>query len=1131
MLRITFSNHAEQLRDIMLDRLAQAPGSPFHADEIIIPSAAMRRWVDLAITDRFGICSNVRFSFLARWLWTKIGTLLPGESAQLLSSPVMTWKLVALFEDAALIAKHPRLQAYLTRADAVMRYDFAARTAALLQQYTTYRPDWIEQWDRAELAAIADSSAALQEDRQEDQQWQAALWQRMLGDAGREQQTLSPALLQALEASVLRQPASASPATFHVFCLPMTPPVHMAALRALGRHAEIVLYCLNPCRQYWFESVDRQRLPYLAQQADVQQPAVGNRLLAAWGTQARAQIDLLLGADATALVDGNGFRPAAAATLLGQLQDAMLDLHDLAPASIRLGPADRSIECHVCHSLTRELEVLQDQLLVLFAMPNPPLPSQVLVVTPNLEDAAALIDTVFGSVPFNRRIPYTITGRAASHTNVVARGLIDLLALANSRVTAGAVFALLQQPVIGRRFGFDAPALALIHAWLDQSGIRWGLDAAHRARAGLPETDDCTFEDGMNRLFLGYALPATATVPFAGRVSGANIEGGDAAVLGRFWQCMQAIRALQQGLGSSRPAQAWHPYLSGVLDTFFAPDDDAIEQLAQVREGLRELHDQFRLAGVGSGVGDRVGDAVGAGIGVDVVRTALAALLDESARGGVPTGTVTFAGMSSLRNLPYRIVCAIGLNDGAFPGTDRALEFDLMPVAPRRGDRQRGSDDRNLFLDLILAARDRLYLSYTGRGVRDNAAMPPSVLVADLLDYLVPAIATDANDGKSLGAARARLLVQHPLQPFSLVYFSAEARAEAGSDSRLISANDDYCSALQHALASPVIAVSAGTNMAQDLDDDNAADAVIDTMQNFFSEQLALPDPEWHEVSLDQLRKFFGNPCRYLLNERLGLRIAAEDALLRDDEAFLPGWEDNKALAKRLLPLFEARTPVDDIAAVARAGNELPPGPMGDSALESTLHDLQAFVHNVGQASAEPCLPPHQVQLRFDLDGEPWRLSGAFGNLRASGLVRSRFDAVRTTDYLTGWIEHLMLNASLPVGVTAQTIWIGSDKQYCLNPCEDASAILGELLRLYRQGLRAPLHFFPKTAWEYIITDDLGRASNKWHNRFKPAFGEDQDVSYQLALRGIDDPLDDAFVTNAKIVFGPLLLCLAKTPE
>ncbi|GAA4015866.1 exodeoxyribonuclease V subunit gamma [Actimicrobium antarcticum] len=1100
MLQITFSNRLESLLDTLLTALQATPPSVFRTDQIIIPSAAMQRKVDLAMTDRYGISANIRFSFLAQWIWEQIGAVLPIDRSAQMTPPVLAWRLLAIFNDSSFTDQHPRLSGWLAVADPVMRFDLATRTAALLDQYTTYRADWIEQWSQGTLVALPDASPA----QIQDQAWQAALWQRVLHDLGAQQQHLTPALLRDLKAAITTEHNAS--ATIHLLCLPTIAPIYLDALRELGRATNLHLYVLNPCREYWFDIVDQKRLTYLAVQGDTQHHDSGNRLLGAWGKQTQAQIDLLFDADIHAIIDDARFVTAPGDTLLAHVQNAVLDLTEL-PA-IELAETDRSIEFHACHSLTRELEVLQDQLLALFAGQQPPLPCDILVVTPNIEDAAALIDTVFGSVPFARRIPYTITGRAASTTNPAAGALLGLLALTTSRITASAVFALLQQPIIGRRFDFGPDELDVIHTWLDQSGIRWGLDAT-----ALPGAARCSFDEGLHRLFLGYALPSTVAQPFGGRVPGANIEGGDAEILGRFWLCMQDIRTLQRELGQPRAAADWLPLLGGVLDTFLAPDNAQLDDLDQVRASLRVLNDQLRHAEVAGSISE------------DVLRAALTALLDESARGGVPTGSVTFAGMSSLRNLPFRIVCAIGLNDGAFPTTNRPAEFDLMPLAPRRGDRQRGSDDRNLFLDLILCARSRLYLSFTGRGIRDNAALPPSVLVADLLDYLIPAIATDANSTAALAAARKRLLVTHPLQPFSTKYFVDDK----DKDARLTSANEDYCAALQHALATPVSTATVTDQAGESADEsdhesnDESDDDAPSTSLPFFDTALPPPGEEWRTVSVDQLKNFFNNPCRYLLQNRLGLRLREDDATLKDDEPFLPDWLGNQELASRMLPLFEQGMALPDITAMARAGIELPPGPMGDKALQDALGSLQQFADNVAMASTETCLPPHQVRLDFAIDGEDWQLTGAFSDLRPGGLVRSRCDAVRATDYLAGWIDHLVLNARLPAGVSGTTTWISLDGQYQLTPCGTAADTLANMVRLYRQGLSAPLHFFPKSAWAYTLDDAIAGAVKKWFSTSFHEFGEDRHVAYRLALRGVADPLDSAFEDATHAVFGPIM--------
>ena len=122
----------------------------------------------------------------------------------------------------------------------------------------------------------------------------------------------------------------------------------------------------------------------------------------------------------------------------------------------------------------------------------------------------------------------------------------------------------------------------------------------------------------------------------------------------------------------------------------------------------------------------------------------------------MPWGGVTFSSLTSLRGLPYRVVCLLGMDDGMLPSLARADEFDLMAKFGKLGDRQRRDDERNLFLDLLLSARDRLLIAYTGRSIRDNAALPPAALIDELLDYLAESAAgAHASPGELAEAARA----------------------------------------------------------------------------------------------------------------------------------------------------------------------------------------------------------------------------------------------------------------------------------------------------------------------------------------------------------------------------------------
>lgn len=660
MLNIQFANRFETLSDLLVERMQSVVGSVFSEEQVIVPSAAVKRRLTLELARRHGICANVRFSYLARWLWQQIGRVVPGvldESP--FDASVLGWRVYVAFGDAEWTRPHRRLSAYLERSDPVMRLELAMRVAGLFDQYITYRPEWLAAWSRSEVVDLGSSDASTQA----DQDWQAALWRRLSQEVGAAERHPLNAFVQALDDHAGDASAwSALPPCVHVFCLPTMPPLHLGLLQSLARRIEVHVYALNPCREYWFEVVDHRRLAYLAARGKAEHHEVGHRLLAAWGQQTQSQLTLLVDAVGETAIDDARFDESPGDSRLSRLQNSILDMADLAPGSMvpsSLSGSDRSIEVHVCHSLTREIEVLQDRLLALFAEPAAPALGDVLVVTPDLDAAAPLIDAVFGTAPRDRFIPYTVTGRARSDINAAARVLLDLLSLVTSRFSVSNVFGLLQQPMVARRFGLDADDLEQVRTWLQDAGVHWALDAEHRGSLGVPAVARHSFADGLDRLFLGYALPSRLEAPFDDRMPAGDAEGSNALALGALWCFIDALATLQRQVSTPQPATVWPGLLADALGNFTTPRDNELENVREVHAVLEELGSQWQRSELTEP------------LPVDVVRTTLAQGLDDPARGGVPTGMVTFSSMSSLRNVPFKIVCAIGLNDGAFPTSAR----------------------------------------------------------------------------------------------------------------------------------------------------------------------------------------------------------------------------------------------------------------------------------------------------------------------------------------------------------------------------------------------------------------------------------------------------------------------------
>jgi exodeoxyribonuclease V gamma subunit len=1103
MLSIVFSNRFENLLAALLERLGAERGGPFARHQVLVPGSAARRAIELAIAEREGICANVDFAYLGEWLWAQAGKLVEVAARPPYSPAVLTWRIFVCLA-GNWMAAHPRLDAYCRKADARMRHELAERLARLFDHYLSYRPWWLEAWSAGKSAFAARSSV------HDDEAWQAELWRQI--DEGL---PLIDFLRRAKSMDGEALATHGLPPSVHVFAPPGAPPRDIALLRALARAIDVHLYVLDPCREYWLDIVDARRMSWLAARQRDLFTETRRGLLEAWGKQTQAFIELLLDGE-NEMLEEERFAPHPGHHLLAQVHNAILDLEAFSPGRFHLDEEDRSIELHLCHSRIRELEVLHDRLLALLRDSPSLAPGEIAVLTPDLAACAPLIEAVFGAASRERRIPWRITGLGGTMENPVAQVLDRLLALVAGRMPAGEVFDFLRQPLVAARFGFDEVALGQVRDWLDGAGVRWGLDAEDVSSVGAASGH--TLEEGFARLFLSWAAGEAARgALFAGHTGAlAAPENDGGEILGRFWRFAETLRRHRATLRTEHSAEDWRAILSGAL-TDWVGETERAEDPAAVRAAINAFADDM-AAGLRRHM-----------VGLDVVRPALLACLDETLHGGVPGGKVTFSALPTLRGLPYRVICVIGLDRDAFPGRERPDEFDLIATGAKKekGDRQRRLDDRNLFLDVMLAARDVLHLSCIGRGARDNTALPPSVVVDELFEALATACAREPRP-EEVEKVKARLTVVHPLQAFSADYFAACENV----DKRLESFRGDYAAALARR---PGEEQRRGAAAGNDDDDDESGGSSpcredFAAVHPFFPAPLAAPAAEWRRVDLGRLQWFFIHPCRFLLRERLGMELAETEDELADAEPFVANWPAQWTLAERLRPVLTAGDVGEkELLALARSGGEFPAGVLGESALRREIGKLIAHYRRLRAMKAAPRLPAHVVKLDFELDRETWSVDAAFGELGAEGMVYHRYDDARARDYLSAWIAHLVLCAAPPAGMACVTRGLARDRSFTLRPLPTETALreLEALLRLYRQGLSTPLRFFPKSAWARVFDGrDEGNAIQKARERWEGRYPEAADPAYRLALRGVGDALDDDFHANALKIFGALVAYL-----
>lgn len=463
-------------------------------------------------------------------------------------------------------------------------------------------------------------------------------------------------------------------------------------------------------------------------------------------------------------------------TLLTFLQHQLLNLEQPNERYI-IAPHDVSLSVHACHTKRREVEVLHDAILACFnraKMEGRTLyPRDIVVMVPTINDYAPHITAVFGgqyekSDP--NYIPFVISDRTESEANTVAQSLMKLLEIGSVRITSVLVAELLAEDAIARRFGLNREQVEVIVRWLQATNIYWGLDAndvSPLAEIVIPGT----FALGMERMILG-ALMGETDLP-----CWSEIEGSDTIILGKFWDFLQALRELRSRFTPElalTPAE-WSRELNNMLtERFF---DESTETL-QALKGIEKVIDDLKVTIEHLSHKPRINLPVFAAAlrqGLTAQRNFQPFLRDK----------VNFCSLVPMRAVPFKHIFILGLNDIDFPREEKAPSFNLIASKElyARGDRSRGIDDRFLFLEALISARESIYFSYIGQSPNDKSALNPSIVLSELIFFLGDSCAVegleDIKESERPDSVKARLCVSERLNAYDEINFHAAHYANA----------------------------------------------------------------------------------------------------------------------------------------------------------------------------------------------------------------------------------------------------------------------------------------------------------------------------------------------------------------
>ena len=635
------------------------------------------------------------------------------------------------------------------------------------------------------------------------------------------------------------------PKRVFIFGVTALPTQVIELFRALGQVVPVFFMNLNPCKEYWgdlrsefseWKLEKKAIIKYLKSNAlkekygmsplagtsdfkfneseddyynkfeklfDKNKEIVeGNPLLISLGKQGRDTLNVLLSQDAQVDITPAFIDPTEDSksdnelSILDSLKYRLLTLSTSSEQKHKIAANDRSLQIRSCHTPLREIEILRDEILSTIknekdVSGKSTAPRDMLVMMPDIESYAPLIEAVFGSV--NRDdpdfIPYSICDKTVRSSSKIADAIVQLLSIGNKGITANLVTDLLSVDAIAKKFDISVEDLSVIESWLDKVNVHWGLDEEdikeHLKLDDNVEPLPWTLDAGLERLLNGFMLGKDGSA-----IAYDNFESGDFELLNKFCDFVDKIKLVRDVFSPNLNITTleWTDKLQSLLlNNFFVLDDDSKEEVEAISQILSEMNEAVNNLKGSESSQDNSENASPFDEGVrsnikiklPVFRAKLIhAFGNDRDSSRYLRGGLIFCSLMPMRAVPFKHIYILGLNDDAFPRKDTTPSFNLMGVKSlsRINDRSLSIDDRYIFLEAILSAEKSLYLSYLGESPIDKTQKNPSTVITELEDYLGDNFTVQDTDNADQNRKEviARIFRQEYLNSYDLRNFEKE---------------------------------------------------------------------------------------------------------------------------------------------------------------------------------------------------------------------------------------------------------------------------------------------------------------------------------------------------------------------
>ncbi len=1032
MIHLTKSHNLNTLSGALAERLTEtAPNDPFVSQKIIVPNLDTARWFKLFAAEKNGIAANLECMLPAEWLWRQIRKIYP-DLPELLPSDLqpMKWSLFQLLCDDSVRGKFEVLNRYVQSQPDERReqaaFQLAGQIASVFDEYLVYRPEMMLRWQQGQSG-------------KGDEKWQSELW-RLLNKSWKESDGKNEKnradLFDEVFTAFSNQQLETDDSLF-VLNPGLLPLPIVKLLKEIGVQSDLYIYQIELSKE-----VQENR----------------NELHQVFGREKESVHEVINILSPDQALDLHS--EISEDSQLNQLKSNILNGESIKNISGNKNKVS-GIEIRSCHSSLREIEVLHQFLLEKFEEDETLHPDDILVATPDLETYRPYIKAVFDQVENELpKIPYH-AGYSTSSETGIERALLKLLTVIDSRFEFSDVIDLFMMKPVYQSFGISESDCHKLKRWIEENYVVWGLDGNQRKEFDQPAEELQTWNSALRRGWFGNLLGGKKGEIVNDLLLYQSIRTtNDQQVWAAFSSYLHQLDTMRNEIKRKKTCRDWTSWLTNRMDSLFDDASLGSMEAQSIKHVIGQINEQAEV-----GVCEKE-------IPFSLFKSELTSMLDRHrASGALFTNGVTFSSMVPVRSIPFKVIALIGLNGNDFPRKQITPDFDLMAQNPLPGERNRKNEDRNLFLESIMAAGEIHYCSYIGQSPVDNEEIPPSTIVSEGADVIANAS----------GKEQKEIIKKEALSGFSRSNFES-GKSYSG--------------------------VYLQTARAMENDEESISGLKL-------HKPIPLDESE-EPIQIDELTRFYSNPIRWFLRKRFEVSLRDPE---QDKDEFELDHLEKHILFQRVFGWVLDGMLDQQIQKYLMQSGAVPVGWAGERKVVEIRKNVQTAISTL----KDDGIHPKMVQFSVDLSMGETQIEGSLISYSENQFVDITPSKFSGRIAINSWIKHLCGSLSGHFDEMNSILFCelkdGEPVKKMFKSVQNAEETLAELVYFYSEGLSKPQTFFPQTLYAYEERERDPYRNGALHEAAKAfntndfSFGENNDLAIQTLLgQGIE--FQEEFITD-----------------